>query len=175
MDFTSVVALRRSTRAYTDEQLTEQEVNALLAAANAAPTCMGRFERLHLTVVQDPAVLQQLNEMFQAAVGDPNAYPTYHAPTLIFVSNSLEDEEIIFGANASCVMENMLLAATNLGLGSVYLFGVSQALQGQAEKLASLLQLPEGFRTVAAIAVGHAKEPLEDRPATTSKISCNRI
>ena len=59
----------------------------------ASPTCMGRFERLHLTVVQNPAVLEELNQLFQKAVGDPNAYPSYHAPTLIYVCNSLEDEE----------------------------------------------------------------------------------
>lgn len=82
MEFTRALTLRQSTRAFTDEQLTEKEVAELLKAAMAAPTCMGRFERVHLTVVQDPAVLEELNQLFQKAVGDPNAYPSYHAPTL---------------------------------------------------------------------------------------------
>ena len=131
MEFTRALTLRQSTREFTGEQLTEKEVNELLRAAMAAPTCMGRFERLHLTVVQDPAVLEELNRLFQEAVGDPNAYPSYHAPTLIYVSNSLEDEEIIAGANASCVMENMMLAAADLNLASVYLFGpAAEAARG---------------------------------------------
>lgn len=174
MEFTRAMALRQSTREFTQEQLTEQEVNQLLKAAMAAPTCMGRFERLHLTVVQDPAVLEELNKLFQKAVGNPEAYPSYHAPTLIYVSNSLEDEEIIFGANASCVMENMLLAAADLNLASVYLFGLSQALQGEP-RVKELLKLPEGFRTVAAIAVGHPVQPLQERAIPDDKISVNRI
>ena len=174
MEFTRALTLRQSTRAFTGEQLSEAEVSALLKAAMAAPACMGRFERIHLTVVQEPAVLEELNQLFQTAVGDPNAYPTYHAPTLIYVSNSTEDEEIIAGANASCVMENMLLAAADLGLASVYLFGVSQALLGEA-RVAELLQLPEGFRTVAAIAVGHPAQPLEERQIPGNKIAVNRI
>ncbi len=175
MEFTDVLALRQSTRAFTDQQLTGGEVDALLKAAMSAPTCMGRFERLHLTVVQDPAVLEELNRLFQQAVGNPQAYPTYHAPTLIYVSNSLEDEEIICGANAGCVMENMMLAAADLGLGSVYLFGVSQALQGQREQVAQLLKLPEGFRTVSAIAVGHPAQPLQARSVPADKIAVNRV
>ena len=174
MEFTRAMALRQATREFTDEQLTEQEVSQLLKAAMAAPTCMGRFERLHLTVVQDPAVLEELNQLFQKAVGNPEAYPSYHAPTLIYVSNSLEDEEIIFGANASCVMENMLLAAADLNLASVYLFGLSQALQGEP-RVKELLKLPEGFRTVAAIAVGHPAHPLQERAIPDDKISVNRI
>ncbi len=174
MEFTQALSLRQSNRAFTDEQLTAQEVDALLQAAMSAPTAMARYERVHLTVVQDAAVLAELNQLFQKTVGDDNAYPTYHAPTLIYVSTSLEDEDILAGANAGCIMENMLLAATDLGLASVYLFGVSQALQGQP-RVAELLKLPEGFRTVSAIAVGHPAQPLEPRIIPAHEISVDRI
>lgn len=174
MEFTRALTLRQSTREFTDEQLTEKELSQLLKAAMAAPTCMGRFERLHLTVVQDPAVLEELNQLFQKAVGNPEAYPTYHAPTLIYVCNSLEDEDIVAGANASCLMENMMLAAADLNLASVYLFGISQALQ-QEPRVRELLKLPEGFRTVAAIAVGHPAHPLQERAVPADKITTNRI
>jgi nitroreductase len=174
MEFTKALSLRQSTRAYTGEQITENELSALLNAGMAAPTCMGRFERVHLTVVQDPAVLEELNTLFQNAVGDSNAYPTYHAPTVIYVSNSLEDDEIVAGANASCVMENMMLSAADQGLASVYLFGVSQALLS-TPRVAELLRLPEGFRTVAAMAVGHAAQPLAPRVLPSDRIAVTRI
>ena len=67
MEFTRALTLRQSTREFTGEQLTEKEVNELLRAAMAAPTCMGRFERLHLTVVQDPAVLEAVAARMAAA------------------------------------------------------------------------------------------------------------
>ena len=51
-----------------------------------------------------------------------------------------EDEEIIKGCNAGVVMENMLLEAADLGLGAVYLFGVSQVLFAN-EEITKLLQI----------------------------------
>lgn len=174
MEFTKALSLRQSTRAYTGEQITEEQLSILLNAAMAAPTCRGRFERLHLTVVQNPSVLEELNTLFQEAVGDKTAYPTYHAPTVIVVSNSLEDEEIIFGANASCMIENMMLAAADQGLASVYLFGICKTLQGNPQ-VPKLLKLPKGFRTVAAVAVGHPAQPLEARITPADKIAVDRI
>lgn len=69
-------------------------------------------------------------------------------------------------------MENMLLSAADLNLASVYLFGLSQALQGEP-RVKELLKLPEGFRTVAAIAVGHPAHPLQERAIPADKISTN--
>lgn len=170
MEFKKTLALRQSVRAFTDEQITDEQLNTLIQAANAAPTCMGQYDRVHLTVVQNPDILKQLNEAFQKAVGDPEIQVTYGAPTLIYVSCNVEDEEIIKGADTGVIMENMLLAAADMGLGAVYLFGVSQVLFANDE-IAALLQVPEGFRTVSAIAVGVAAGPMAERPLGTDKIS----
>ena len=104
---------------------------------------------------------------FQKAVGDPNMQVTYGAPTVIYVSCKNEDEEIVKGCNAGVVMENMLLEAADLGLGAVYLFGVSQVLFAN-EEITKLLQIPEGFRTVSAIAVGTSADALEHWVQTKS-------
>lgn len=174
MEFKNVLARRQSVRSYQKKQITESELKTLLEAANAAPVCLGQFDHVHLTVVQSPEVLARINAKFAAAVGDETACPTYGAPTVIYVSNQASDEEVIVGANASCIVENMLLAATDMGLACVYLFGVSQVLLND-EEVAGLLKLPEGFRTVSAIAVGYATEELNERPLTCEKIGMDRI
>ena len=129
---------------------------------------------LHLTVVQKPEILVQINAAFQKAVGDPNMQVTYGAPTVIYVSCKNEDEEIVKGCNAGVVMENMLLEAADLGLGAVYLFGVSQVLFAN-EEITKLLQIPEGFRTVSAIAVGTSADALQERTLGTDKISTTTL
>ncbi|MGN0204257.1 MAG: nitroreductase family protein [Coprococcus sp.] len=174
MEFKKTIAARQSVRAFTGEQITDEQLNTLIQAANAAPTCMGQYDRVHLTVVQNPEILRRINEAFQKAVGDPEIQVTYGAPTLIYVSGNVEDEEIIKGANAGVIMENMLLAAADMGLGAVYLFGVSQVLFADDE-ISALLQLPEGFRTVSAIAVGVAADPVAERPLGTDKISITNL
>ena len=85
-----------------------------------------------------------------------------------------EDEEIIKGCNVGVVMENMLLEAADLGLGAVYLFGVSQVLFAN-EEITKLLQIPEGFRTVSAIAVGTSADVLQERILGTDKISMTTL
>ena len=72
------------------------------------------YDHLHLTVVQKPEILAQINAAFQKAVGDPNMQVTYGAPTVIYVSCKNEDEEIVKGCNAGVVMENMLLLLQQL-------------------------------------------------------------
>lgn len=176
MEFNQVLALRQSNRAFTDQPVSREQLSELLKAAMAAPTAMARFERLHLTVVQDPAVLEELNRLFQRAVGDESAYPTYHAPAIICVSGSVEDEELLMGANVGCAMENMLLKATELGLGSVYLFGLFAATRALADqRIPQLLKLPEGFRPVSAIAVGYPAQPLAAREVPEGKVAATWI
>jgi hypothetical protein len=56
----------------------------------------------------------------------------------------------------------MALAATDLGLGNVYIFGSVNALNLHAELVAKL-NLPEGFVPVSALAVGKAAAPMQNR------------
>lgn len=138
MEFTKVLQLRRSTRSYCSEQLSEEQLSAILAAAQSAPVGMGRFDRLKLVVVQDPELLEALNADYAASIDNEDAYPTYGAPTVIFVLEDRDDPDLLSGANAACIVEHMALAATDLGLGSVYLLGICRELQNKAHA-ASLL------------------------------------
>ena len=162
MEFNKTIAARQSVRKFTEAQITDEQLKAILEAANAAPACMGQYDHLHLTVVQKPEILAQINAAFQKAVGDPNMQVTYGAPTVIYVSCKNEDEE------------NMLLEAADRGLGAVYLFGVSQVLFAN-EEITKLLQIPEGFRTVSAIAVGTSADALQERTLGTDKISTTTL
>lgn len=162
MEFTKVLQMRRSTRAYRPEQITEEQLAAVLAAAQSSPIAMGRFDRVKLVVVQDADMLESLNADFAAATDLKDAYPTYGAPTVIFVLEKKEDADTLSGANAACIVEHMALAATDLGLGSVYLLGICRELQHSAHT-AALLHIPSDFRLVSAVAVGYPAEPLTER------------
>ena len=76
-------------------------------------------------------------------------------------------------ASAACVVENMHLAATGLGLGSVYL-GSIQAVNNSLEVLYRL-RLRDGFWPVLALAVGEARDPAEKRAVPMTRIFTNII
>lgn len=153
MEFSQVLMTRCSCRSYTAEPVSEDALNTVLAAANAAPVGMGAYGTVHLTVIRDRDFFAKLSEAtcaFMKREGDP----LYGAPVLILVSARPGMPPNIEYHNTGAIMENMLLTATDLGLGSVYLMGAIAALNATPE-LVARLDLPEGFVPIAAAAIGH--------------------
>lgn len=161
MELSQAIFSRCSCRAYTDEPVSAQELDAVLAAANAAPVGMGAYPTVHLTVIRNEAFRSALSEAtreFMKRDGDP----LYGAPVLVLVSAEPAMPPTIEFQNTGAIMENMLLAATGLGLGSVYLMGAIAALKTKPE-LVEQLALPEGFVPIAAAALGHPAQPAARR------------
>lgn len=160
MDFIKTIAMRKSTRSYKSEQIDDESLNTILTAGCAAPVGMGAYNEVHMTVIQNPDLLTRISKASGNLLGNPKADPLYGAPTLVIISgkpnNKIPSLEI---ANASCIVENMTLAATSLGLGSVYLLGAAITVNLYKELLAEL-NLLEGFVPAAGIALGHPTEPL---------------
>ena len=84
---------RRSVRAYTEQQISQEDLNAILEAATYAPSGMN-YQTWHFTAIQNAAVLEELNEKIKGAFakseeprlqerGHSQTYCCYyHAPTL---------------------------------------------------------------------------------------------
>ncbi len=175
MEWNKLMQTRQSCRSYTEEQITESQLKAILQAGCAAPVARGKFEQLQITVVQKPALLKTIDEVVAKAYGDDSFSCTRGAPTVILVSVQEQEGQIspMMMASAACVVENMHLAATDLGLGSVYL-GSIQAVCNSLEVLYKL-KLQDGFWPVLALSVGNAEEALEPRPVPMTKIFTNIV
>jgi nitroreductase len=174
METLKAIALRRSTRSFKAEPVPEDVLNLILEAGSVAPVGMGAHETLRLTAVQDAALLQRISRAGAQAVGRPGTDLLYGASVLIIVSSRQGDMPSIAAANGACAVENMLLAATDLGLGSVYILGMLQAFQTDPELLRAL-QLPEGYAPVASAAIGYATEPLDQERQRSKTIAIARI
>ena len=175
MEFDDVIRLRRSTRAYTDEQITEEELRQILDAAQLAPIAGADYSMTHLTVVQDPQVMQAIREacmLHRRSDGAP-IDPTRGVPTLIMVSATGPSDDLIEYCNVACAIENMTLAATNLGLGSCYLWGYLKKLRQHPEVIEKL-QIPEGYMILSSLGVGYAADPLVAREPEP-KLGVNRV
>lgn len=171
MEFSEVIRLRRSTRAFTDQQVSDADLQKVLDAAQLAPIAGGQYSMSHITVVQDKALLDKIRTAcsFQSKHLDP----LYGAPTLIVLSATGPSSDCIEYSNVACAIENMTLAAADLGLGSVYLWGFLRKLRNQPELL-DALQLPDGYTPLSAMALGHPAEPSEPREPKPN-IGVNRI
>ncbi|MBO4390592.1 MAG: nitroreductase family protein [Lachnospiraceae bacterium] len=149
---------RSSTRGYTEEKLTDEEVKKILEAGLMAPTATNRQE-IHFTVVSgDSEILKELeadkNGLRNGA--DPRGNFYYCAPTVFFLSaeTAFHWSEV----DAGIAVQNMALMAEALGLGSVIIGCVNDALHGEkAAYYAKALAFPEGYDFKIALAVGHKK------------------
>lgn len=196
MDFETLLKRRQSTRKYTDQQIGDDQVKALLEAANRAPIGSNLYKDVHITVVQNQEKLLYLCEAawkrfsskakVKEIAGDtvteqkaqekkPNLF--YGAPTVFFISHRKQDlQEGIQWANVTVVAAQMHLEATNLGLGSVFMWGALESMRLYPElDHTDVLELPEGFEPLVALAVGHPKNELGDNPKNHAPIGVNYI
>ncbi|MGI6216916.1 MAG: nitroreductase family protein [Coriobacteriales bacterium] len=160
METMDAIIARHSTRAFTDEPVTEDQLNKILAAADASPIGMKMNDNFHLTVITDKKILGEI-----ASGGDIDPHtsevrdPIYGAPLLIIVSGREFDMAPgIEIADASCVIENILIAATDLGLENIFLWGFIHRMLPGKPQLLEALQIPEGMHPICAAAIGHGVE-----------------
>lgn len=169
------IAMRKSTRSYKFEQINDEVLNTIINAGCAAPVGYGAYDTVHLTIIQNPDLLNKIAKTAADIFGTPNTNPLYEAPTLIIISGKPNDKfpnaEI---ANAACIIENMALATTNIGIGSVYLLGIIRAFH-EDKALLSSLDLPENFIPASAIALGYPIEPFTIEKELKPTIKFNRI
>lgn len=198
MEYNKVLSYRQSTRKFKEEQLTEAEVMELLQAANQAPVGSAMYQDIHITVVQNQEVLLTLceaawerfstKEKVKEIVGEvtertpveagaqkPNLF--YGAPTVFFVSHRKQTlQPGIEYANVSTIINQMHLKATDMGLGSCYMWGALESMRMLPQlDHTELLQLPENFEPLIALAVGYPVKELEENPVAHEVISINYV
>ena len=177
MDVLEAISRRRSHRAYRQDQLPEEVLSAILRAGLEAPSATNR-QPWHFSVVQDPALIQEVHDEAAKAMGrvgsprfnDPDFQMFYHAPTVVF----LFGEKSFSWTQVDCgiAVQNMALAAEGLGVGSVILGLPLPAFRGdQADRLRERLQCPEGYDFVVAIALGYAEDAKDPHGLRQEKIS----
>ena len=157
------IAKRSSTRGYTADAISKEELDQLINAGLMAPTGMNRQE-LHFSVVKgDNPVLAELEDEKNALRGieraEHNFY--YEAPILIVIS--AESGFKWSHVDAGIAVENMALMAEELGLGNLIIGCIYDALHGEKkEHFSDALDIPEGYEFEISLAVGHkavTKEP----------------
>lgn len=161
-DFLHLIQTRRSCRSYRPEQIADEQLEAILQAGTYALSAMGA-QSPYIVAVQNPGKIAQLSAM-NARVMNTSADPYYGAPTLVLVFAPREAKNAV--QDASCVLENMMLAAHALGVGSCWI-NREREMFATEEGVALMKQwgLPEGLCGVGALSLGYpAAEPSPRKP-----------
>ena len=175
MDTLETIARRKSTRNFSDRQIPDDALETILQAACAAPVAHGEYRALHLTVVQDPDVLDTICETARDCFRDPILNIYYGAPTVIILSSRHGSVPELDMTNMGTLAENMMLAATQLGIDCCYIWGTALAFRAEPD-LADDIGLPDGYEPMGSVAFGYSKTPSNIvKPMTTHSITINRV
>ena len=138
MEAMEAIVTRRSTRDYLPNPVEPDKLEQLLQAARQAPSG-GNSQTNHFFVIQSREILRKLAVMTEAAFSameaDESTYPSlrhaieaskkggyvfcYNAPVLIAVANRRDYGNNM--ADCACAIENMMIAANALDLGSCWI------------------------------------------------------
>ena len=130
METTNVLCCRKSVRTYTGHKIAEDKLNNILKAAKAAPVGMGRYSTVHLTVVENSSILNEINEKTKEFFQNTEMSALYGAPTFVIVSVKPDDRipNNTEYSNAAIIVHNMALAATDMGVGCCHIWGAVMAI-----------------------------------------------
>lgn len=155
-EFLDMLLTRRSVRAYKPDPVPEALLEEVLRAGTYAPTGGGRQSPV-LVAVTDKAARDEISRL-NAAVMGKDTDPYYGAPVLVLAL--ADPASSTWVEDASCALENMMLAAHVLGLGSVWVHREREIFDSEAGKaLLRAWGLPETLRGVGSIALGYASGP----------------
>ena len=174
MNTLETILNRKSTRAFKSDQISEESLELIIKAGCAAPIAMAKYDSLHITIIQNENLIKQIFDEAQDAVfatlGVRKSLD-YGAKTLIIVSSMPPHREGMDYANGAIVIENMVLAATDLGIDSC-IMGAPIAALASNKKLLNEVCIPNGFKPMLGVVFGYASK---DFPVKNHIISVNRV
>jgi nitroreductase len=175
-DLFAVVARQRACRTFSDAPVTDAEIAQLLEAATHAPSAENR-QPWEFVVVRDPAARASIGDLTRraweahgrafsesrlsprlladvdrGAMGGIAAAPVH----IVVCADTERGLEVTVASSIFPAVQNLLLAATAIGLGSA-LTTITTSFRSE---LATLLGLPPHVIPVAVVPVGRPAKPL---------------
>jgi nitroreductase len=176
------IARRRSVRRFKDAQITDAELQAILETGLQAPS--GHNDQsAFLLAIQDQAVIREISDGSKAAMrmspvdwvaaagANEKFHIFYDAPTVVIVASRRNAVSPL--ADACAAIQNMLLAAESLSLGSCWIGFVRYHFQNPAAY--ARLGILEGYEVQYGVALGFrpdgpAPKPPVPKPETRWRI-----
>ncbi len=160
METINCINTRRSIRLYLDKEVPEEIINKLIECAVTAPSSMD-CQPWHFIVVKDKKRQEQLAKL----KSEDNQQHILTAPVTIVVCVNTEKSPSRFLEDGVTATQNILLAAHDLGISSVYITGCNPSKPEVAREVREILSLPENIMPVTILPVGYPdpSEKLDDK------------
>ncbi len=171
MALMDIIKARHSIRKYTDEQIKREDLEKILEAGNYAPNA-GGGQRSMMVAVYNKELTTHIGKMNIAhfdrtnlagayvskeqpsTIDDPSIKNGFYgAPTVICVF--CQDNFLFKTADAFCIMENMVLQATELGIASCIVSrGYETFASEEGKRLMKEWNVPDNYACQGFVILG---------------------
>lgn len=150
-DFLQLIRKRRTIRKFTADDVSDETLEVLLDAASVAPNRLNR-RPLYYLVIRDGAVKARLAEALRVR-------PYIEQAAIVIAVCADPKISATWELDGSAAIENLLLAATSLGLGGAWVGSKgSQLWQKTVQALREVAGVPENIDVVSLVCIGHPDE-----------------
>ena len=148
---------RRSIRHFDAQDVTDEQVTALLEMAMYAPSRLNR-QPWRFVVLRDPDLKKELADLLRIR-------PYLEQAPVVIAACALPSASPTWPQDLAAAIENMLLAATAMDLGGAWIGAPNSVMWDLAEeRLRARVHIPAEVRVAALVAIGH---PCETPPPHT--------
>jgi len=149
MNIIETISARRSIRKFTNDEVSEAQIETMLRAGMNAPSARGT-QPWHFMVIKNRDTISRMIEIC------PNGSMMKGADTAILVLGDLNDTDDYFVIDCAAAVQNILLAAHAEGIGTCWI-GVYPR-EPRVAGLKELFSLPENIVPHSLIAIGRPAE-----------------
>lgn len=150
MSLVDVILSRRSIRQYDDKDIPKDVLDKILEAGRQSPSAANR-QPYQFVVVTESEIKKELSGLVSGFLKN--------APVVIV--GCANPKALLTGKwaviDTTIALENMVLAAWSLGVGSCWIGAFNE------QKVKNALQIPEKWKVVALISLGYPAENPESR------------
>jgi nitroreductase len=144
MDFFEVVKKRCSVREYSEKEIKKEDLEKIIDCARLAPTARAE-EPWEFVAVTDKKALAEI-----AGIAVNGSFLKEAAAAIIVLCKDTK----YYLEDGCAATENILLAATRLGIGSCWIAGDKKPY---ADKIRQYIDAPPGYKVVSIVSLGYPK------------------
>lgn len=165
MDFLELLQQRHSIRKYKEQRVEEEKLYKILEAGRIAPTsCNVQPQKIY--VYQSEEDLLKLRQLTKMVYNAPVVIHICYDSSISWNASHFGEPEVDTGEmDATIVASLMMMEATSLGLGTLWVRGY------HSKEVEAAFELPPNIKSVCMLLVGYADENKPYRKTTRKELS----
>ena len=162
MDAMQNLLTRKSVKKYKSDPVPQELIEKIVEAGTYAPT--GRNAQAPIILaVSNRQVRDELMKLNAKILGAEGSDPFYNAPVVLVVLATKERNTRVY--DGSCVMENLMLAAHALGLGSCWIHRAKETFElPEGKAILQSLGIEGEYEGVGNCIIGYPDHEPEPKP-----------